>query len=324
MRIVFLGATKFSEEMLKVILENNFSVDAIFSIPKDFNIKMRGSTHSEKYVNSNFTDLHLLAQNHHIPCYDVGGGGNNLSDYYDFIENLKPDIILVLGWYYIVPKKIRNLARIGTFGIHASLLPNYAGGSPLVWALINGEEKTGITMFKIEDGIDDGDILSQSVIHISFADTISSLYDKVIIQSKKMLVREINKLQDGTATFTPQDKEKIKPLPIRSPDDGLIDWSKSNIEIYNFVRAQTKPYPCAFSYIDSVKIKFISVEVANLDRDCSDVLAGTIFLNEGDILIKAGIAFVRPLMIEALDKVLSFNDYFYSLNNIDLKIFKNE
>ena len=323
MRIVFLGATKFSEEMLKVILENKHSVEAVFSIPKTFEIRKRGNIEAEKYVNSNFSDLKAMALSRGIPCYDVAGNGQNLAQHFDMIAELNPDVILVLGWYYIVPKKIRDLAKKGTFGIHASLLPDYAGGSPLVWAIINGEEKTGITMFKIEEGIDDGDILAQKEIRIDFDDTIESLYTKVTVESKEMLIRELQRLANDTAVFKKQIKDKIKPFPIRTPDDGLIDWAKTNLKIYNFVRAQTKPYPCAFSFFDSKKIKFISVALAELEGNFTHVQNGSIILQNQDYYIRSGDSFIRPMIIEVFDETMTFSKYFNEIN-INERKFENE
>lgn len=322
MRVVFLGATKFSEEMLFVLLENRISVEAIFSIPKEFQIKKRGSNQPEKYENSNYSNMEIIASKAKIPFYLVSGGDQSISSYHDVIASLQPDIILVLGWYFLVPKSIRDLSKIGTFGIHASLLPEYAGGSPLVWALINGEKKTGITMFKIEEGIDDGDILAQKEIEIDFCDTIGSLYSKVTEASKKMLFWELQKLSLNQASFVKQDKERIKPLPIRKEEDGLIDWSKSDIEIYNFIRAQTKPYPCAFSFFNSEKIKFLAVSLVTIKEKYAEYKNGSVIFNNGDFFIKVGNTVIKPLEIEVRGKIIPFNKYFGNKNIVE-NIFSN-
>lgn len=323
MKVVFLGATKFSEEMLKVLLANKVSVEAVFSIPQDFELKKKSEANSEKYKNSNFADIEGLAKQHNIPCYLVSGGEQTLSSYRSVIEKIKPDVILVLGWYYIVPKSIRALARLGALGIHASLLPDYAGGSPLVWALINGEKKTGISMFQIEDGIDDGDLVAQQEIAIADDDTIASLYAKVTEASKEMLVREMKNLAEGKAVFKKQNKDLIKPLPIRTEKDGLIDWDKSATQIYNFVRAQTKPYPCAFSFIESEKIKFISVAVADDSSVDHSIQNGTLISTANGFLIKTQNSSVRPIEIEVAGERYSFSEYFKN-KNLSEKCFKNE
>lgn len=323
MKVVFLGATKFSEEMLKVLLANKISIEAVFSIPQSFELKKKGEVSSAKYQNSNYSDIETMAKNNGIPCYLVSGGDQTLASYREVIEKIQPDVILVLGWYYIVPKSIRSLARLGTFGIHASLLPDYAGGSPLVWALINGEKKTGISMFQIEDGIDDGDLLAQQEITIADDDTIGTLYAKVIEASKDMLAREMKNLSEGKVNFTKQNKELIKPLPIRTEQDGLIDWNKSDAEIYNFVRAQTKPYPCAFSFLDAEKIKFISVSKEKLEDKYSSLENGSVVSTSQGFVVKAKDGAIKPREVEIAGEIYLFSEYFKN-KNINEKCFKNE
>jgi methionyl-tRNA formyltransferase len=179
--------------------------------------------------------------------------GKSISAYLELLEELKPDIILVMGWYYMVPEKIRNSAKYGAWGIHASMLPKYAGGAPLVWAIINGEDSTGVTLFKLDNGVDDGDIIIQKEIPIKFEETINDVYEKVIIVSKEILLNAINSID--TIIPIAQDKSIIEVFPQRSPDDGEIDFSKPSKIIYNFIRAQSAPYPGAFfRTVDGKKI----------------------------------------------------------------------
>ncbi len=242
MKIIFLGATKFSEDILNHILNNKIDVSALFTIPQEFGI----SYSNTKVKNYNYSELEVVAKKNNIPCYyvDSSENGKKINDYYDVIKSIEPDVILIMGWYYMVPKKIRDIATYGAWGIHASMLPDYAGGAPLVWAIINGEKETGISLFKLDDGVDDGDIISQEKIIIEEEDSIKEVYEKVTIASKKIL---LNALQDiSKITFTPQDKSKIKIYPQRKPDDGELDLTKTSRELYNFIRAQSSPYPGAF------------------------------------------------------------------------------
>ena len=141
MKIIFLGCTKFSEELLQdILLNTSVEIAAIFTIPQDFHI----SYSKTKVHNTNFSDLKPYAVLHNIPIYEVDSiRGKRITDYKILLQEIKPDVILVLGWYYMVPKSIRDLAKLGAWGIHASLLPRYAGGAPLVWAMINGEKESG-------------------------------------------------------------------------------------------------------------------------------------------------------------------------------------
>lgn len=143
MKIVFLGCTKFSEELLNSLIDNNINISAIFTIPQEFTIR-----NNEKVINRNYVDMSSISKSNNIPLYFVDEN-NKLSSYENIIRDINPDIILVLGWYYIVPKVIREIPKYGACGIHASLLPKYAGWAPLVWAIINGEKKIWSYIFSI-------------------------------------------------------------------------------------------------------------------------------------------------------------------------------
>jgi methionyl-tRNA formyltransferase len=251
MNIVFLGCTSFSETILKELIKlKSVTIKAIFSIPVEFSI----SYSKEKVRNTNFVDLSTYAQDLNIPFYWVDSEkGRRITDYADTLKELNPDVILVMGWYYMVPKKIRELADYGAWGIHASLLPNFAGGAPLVWAIIEGEKSTGVSLFKLSDGVDDGDIIAQAEFPIEPNDTIKEVYNKATSASldvlKDVFSRGIDQLQVKV-----QDKSKIKVYPQRSPADGEIDWTWPAEKIRNFIRAQTKPYPGAWTTINDKKV----------------------------------------------------------------------
>tara|TARA_Y100001958_G_C21241023_1_gene568759 strand:+ start:2489 stop:3268 length:780 start_codon:yes stop_codon:yes gene_type:complete len=258
MRIVFFGCTKFSEYLLKNLLAKNHSVVGVFSIPKEFNI----SYSNTKVKNSNYADLEILAKKNHIPHFEVDSvSGKKISDYSPVIKKLKPDVILVLGWYYMVPKVIRDIPKHGAWGIHASLLPKYAGGAPLVWSIIEGEKETGVTLFRMDSGVDDGDIIAQKKFSILENDTIKEVYEKAGTLSIKILDETLN---SNNIQFIPQDKNNIELYPQRSPEDGLIDWSWGVKRIKNFIRAQTKPYPGAFTILNNKKITIWDADIEEL------------------------------------------------------------
>jgi len=167
-----------------------------------------------------------------------------------------PEFILVVGWYHIVPKEIRDMAKRGAVGLHASMLPNYRGGAPLVWALINGESETGISLFYLDDGVDTGNIISQRKIPIKLNDTIKTLYAKAEEEGINLLVENLPLIVENKQTVFQQPMPNAfhqKVWAQRSPDDGLINWNSSALELYNFIRAQTKPYPGAFTYLHGKK-----------------------------------------------------------------------
>jgi methionyl-tRNA formyltransferase len=174
--------------------------------------------------------------------------------YIKTIQAWGPDFGLAIGWYYMVPRVVRDLFPLGIAGMHASLLPKYRGGSPLVWAIINGEAKTGVTLFYFDDGVDTGEIISQVEIKITRDDTIKTVYEKATQISRDILREYIPLIRQGIAPRIPQDHRVATQFPQRKPEDGLLDWSKSAEEIQNFIRAQTKPYPGAFTFVQGKKV----------------------------------------------------------------------
>ncbi|WP_024954308.1 methionyl-tRNA formyltransferase [Sulfurospirillum arcachonense] len=254
----FFGATNYSKELLLFLIEKSFFPKVVFSIPQEFNI----SYSDKKVKNTNYSNLKEIADIYNIPYYEIDSiNGKKTKDYEPIIKELNLDLILVLGWYYMLPKSTRKLSKYGAWGIHASLLPKYAGGAPLNWAIINGEKETGVTLFHMEDGVDDGDIIAQKSFTIEHEDTIKEVYDKATIASKEILLEVL--FEDiKNIKFIPQDKSKIEIFPQRKPEDGKIDLSKSSIELYDFIRAQSDPYPGAF--IETRDGKKLIIEKARL------------------------------------------------------------
>ena len=166
----------------------------------------------------------------------------------------KPDLLLVLGWYYMVPMAIIQTARLGCAGIHASLLPRYRGGAPIPWAIINGETRTGITLFYFDDGVDTGDVIAQRNFPIEQDDTCATVYDKATQASIETLRELLPLMAKGAAPRRRQDESQATQFPQRSPEDGCIDWGCGAKRIYDFVRAQTRPYPGAFTSFRGEKV----------------------------------------------------------------------
>jgi methionyl-tRNA formyltransferase len=258
MNIVFFGATELGYKCCRLIIEEKLAdITGIFTIPKQFNI-----SYSDKPVNNvNFADFHDLGKEFGIPVTDVTG---KMGSYYENIKKLAPDLIVVIGWYYMVPQAIRNAAAKGCVGMHASLLPKYRGGAPLVWAIINGEEKTGLSFFYLDDGVDSGDIIAQHEIEIKETETIKDIIDKVTVSAIDITREYIPKLANGTAPKIKQDESKATTVPQRKPDDGLIDWNWDVKRIKNFIRAQTKPYPGAYTIINGKKISIWDAEITEI------------------------------------------------------------
>ncbi|HEY3113542.1 MAG TPA: methionyl-tRNA formyltransferase [Gemmatimonadaceae bacterium] len=255
MRTIFFGATDLGYQCCERLLDRGENIVGLFTIPREFRISY---SPTQPVKNVLFRDLHQLADRHGIPLVEVTG---KMDEYIGKVAELHPDLIVVIGWYYMVPRRMRELASKGCVGVHASLLPRYRGGAPLVWAMINGEPEAGVTLFHFADGIDDGDIIAQQSFPIESTDTIREVLDKATRASIEIVETYLPRLAEGTAPRTAQDHSRATVLPQRSPDDGLIDWAWDPVRINNFIRAQTKPYPGAFTYIGGKRVTIWSADV---------------------------------------------------------------
>jgi methionyl-tRNA formyltransferase len=255
MRTVFFGASALGYECCESLLKNGHDIVALFTIPKAFNI----SYSPNKAVNNVlYKDFHVLGNQYNIPVYEVN---QNMKDFKEIIETLKPDFYLAIGWYYMIPNSILKLASKGAAGLHASLLPKGRGNAPLVWSIINGDKETGISLFYFSDGVDDGDIIAQRKIAIDENETIKTLLEKTEKEAKSLIVEMLPLIEQDKAPRVPQQNEFATYFPKRSPEDGLIDWSLSPLEIDRFIRAQTKPYPGAFIIINGKKVIIWDAEI---------------------------------------------------------------
>lgn len=252
MNIVFIGASAFGEKCLRHIVKisrnsDDIRITGVVTAPCQFPI----SYNKKGMTNVLHADVTSICHEHNIEMTTITDGmrGEGL---FNTVEAWKPDLFIVAGWYHMVGKKWRDLAP--AYGLHASLLPDYSGGAPLVWAIINGERETGITMFEFDEGVDSGRILGQKRTSIHDDDTIKTVYARIEDLGLDLLSDVLPKIANGSASFTTQDASKRRLVPQRKPEDGLIDWNQDAATIYNFVRAQTKPYPGAFFMNDGKKI----------------------------------------------------------------------
>lgn len=185
----------------------------------------------------------------------------NRTDSEKIILEVNPDICFVAGWYYIFSEKILNRVPNGFIGIHHSLLPKYRGGSPLVWSIINGDEFTGTSIFKFSPGMDDGPLYAQQKIEIANTDYVSDVLDKCNNAAIEMLAKNFAAIVDGSLKAKAQNLKDSTFCALRTPDDGLINWNWQAQKIYNFIRAQAPPYPCAFTFFESEKLSILKAEI---------------------------------------------------------------
>lgn len=190
----------------------------------------------------------------------------------EILKNAKLDILFIIGWHQIVPQSVLDSSRI-RLGIHSSFLPKDRGSSPINWEIIRGESKGGVTLFHLTDGVDAGNIVDQESYIIDENDDVATVYEKATLSSLNLLEKNWNDIHSLNPKSINQNENEITVNKQRRPNDGLIDWSKSSKDCYNWIRAQTFPYPGAFTFYKNKKIYLWKSKITNYN-----------FTNPGEII----------------------------------------
>jgi methionyl-tRNA formyltransferase len=248
MRVVFIGSSRFGLRCLDLINRLPFiKIVGVITGLKTFPISYR----PEGVTNVLHADVQAFCNAIDLPCVTLERSMKE-NALHEAVVRWNPDAFLVVGWYHMIPKSWREIAP--AYGLHASLLPDYSGGAPLVWAMINGEKKTGITLFQMDDGVDSGLIVGQVEESILERDTIETLYARIENLGLELLESALLRLASKTADFRAQNESNRRIFPQRTPKDGLIDWTKDAIFIDRFIRAQTRPYPGAYTFLNGDRL----------------------------------------------------------------------
>ncbi|MBQ8197547.1 MAG: methionyl-tRNA formyltransferase [Clostridia bacterium] len=187
------------------------------------------------------------------------------------LKNLKPDIMITCAFGQILSQEILDIAPFGVINIHASLLPAYRGASPIHFAILNGENETGITIMKTDVGIDTGDILLQQSLKIGDDETCGELFDRLSVLGADCIVKALDLIEKGQAKFVKQDDEKASHSKIIRKEMALIDWSKPAQDVVNQIRA-FNPAPVAFTYLNGQPFKIYSAKVCDLSGKAGEIL----------------------------------------------------
>lgn len=236
MRVVMFGYQTWGHRTLKALLDSEHDVVMVVTHPQ--------SDHAyERIWSDSVADL---ATEHGVPVVirqrpDDDGLFHQLAE-------VSPDIIVANNWRTWIPPRIYTLPRHGTLNIHDSLLPKYAGFSPLIWALINGESEVGVTAHMMNEGLDAGDIVSQHAVAVGPTDTATDLFHKTVDLIAPTTLDALEIIAAGQTEFTPQDRSQATFFHKRAEEDIRIDWAWPADALERLVRAQSAPYPSAFTF----------------------------------------------------------------------------
>ncbi|NOY69101.1 MAG: bifunctional UDP-4-amino-4-deoxy-L-arabinose formyltransferase/UDP-glucuronic acid oxidase ArnA [Deltaproteobacteria bacterium] len=243
-------------EGIRALLRNGFKISAVFTHKDDPD------------ENAWFESVAELAAANNIEVFAPDDINHPM--WLERIRRMAPDIIFSFYYRRLIKKKILDIPRLGGFNLHGSLLPRYRGRCPVNWVIVNGETETGVTLHEMTEKPDDGDIVCQEKITVDKDDTAESLHAKMRSAAAGMLDTILPEVRDGVIPKTPQNHESASYFSGRKPEDGAINWHTSSTRIRDLVRAVTRPYPGAFSFIGGRKVIFWEVselpQSANLEK----------------------------------------------------------
>ena len=210
------------------------------------------------------------------------------------IKAMEPDYIFSFYYRNLLKADLLSVPRLGCINLHGSLLPKYRGRVPINWAIINGEKETGVTLHYMTQRADAGDIIAQKRIDIAETDTAKTLFCKAVDAAKTMLAETLPLIRDNKAPRLPQCEDEATVFPGRKPADGEINWNKSAVEINNLIRAVTKPYPGAFSFLGDRKCFIWSAKV----QDSNQGMAPGTVISSNPLVISCGEGAIEVLSAE--------------------------
>ncbi|MDQ1097428.1 MULTISPECIES: methionyl-tRNA formyltransferase [Chryseobacterium] len=235
LKVVFLGTPEFAKTSLEAIHQSRHEVVGVVTVAD------KASGRGQKV---NQSPVKIFAVEHNIPVFQPEKLRN--PEFLEELRMLNADIFVVVA-FRMMPKILFEMPRMGTFNLHASLLPDYRGAAPINYAVINGEEKTGATTFFINEKIDEGNILLQEELDILPDENAGSLHDRLMEMGAGLVVKTLDGLADGSIKEKPQPQvEHPKNAYKIFKEDTRINWAKNSKEVHQFILGMS-PYPAAFT-----------------------------------------------------------------------------
>ncbi|QGK77024.1 methionyl-tRNA formyltransferase [Flavobacterium sp. SLB02] len=287
LRIIFMGTPEFAVGILDTIIKNNYDVVGVITAadkPAGRGQKIKYSAVKEYALANNLTLLQPT----------------NLKDesFLTELKALNANLQIVVA-FRMLPKVVWEMPSLGTFNLHASLLPNYRGAAPINWAIINGETKTGVTTFFIDDKIDTGAMILNSEIAIEPEENAGQLHDRLMLLGSKTVIDTLKVIESRKVTTTIQeDDAEIKTAYKLNKENCKIDWTKSGDEINNLIRGLS-PYPASWCFLkDKNEELSIKIYEAKLVSESHSYEVGSLISSKKEIKIAIKDGFVQLLSLQ--------------------------
>ena len=249
MRIIFMGTPDFSVGTLEMLIQAGHEI--VLAVTQPDKPKGRHKAMQPPPVKE-------AALAHGIEVYQPRRVRE--PECIEYLRRLHPDIIVVVAFGQILPKEILELPPKGCINVHASLLPKYRGAAPIQWAVINGEPVTGVTTMRMDEGLDTGDIILKTEVPLQEGETGGTLFERLAKTGAELCIQTIQAIEQGTATYTPQDHSSATHTTIIKKQLGQLDWAKPAKELERLIRG-LNPWPSAYTYLDGKTLKIWKANV---------------------------------------------------------------
>lgn len=302
LRIVYMGTPDFAVESLKALVEGGYNVVGVVTMP-DKPIGRHGSVLQASPVKQYAIEKGLKVLQP-VKLKDEA--------FVEELRSLNADLQIVVA-FRMLPEVVWNMPRLGTFNLHASLLPQYRGAAPINWAVINGDTETGITTFFLQHEIDTGRVIQQVKVPISDTDNVGDVHDRLMMLGGQLVVETVDNIINGTVTSVEQDDmlaegEDLRPAPKIFHDTCRIDWKGMNMkQIYDFIRGLS-PYPAAWTeLVNGDKVLSVKIfEAEKIPADSSQYNRGAILTDgksEVKVAVDGGYVRVKTMQIAGKKKM---------------------
>ena len=307
MRVIFMGTPDFAVGTLEAIIEAGHEVVLVVTQPD----KPKGRSGALQ-----FPPVKECALAYDIEVFQPAR--IRLEENVEYLRKYNADIMVVAAFGQILPKSILDMPKYGCINVHASLLPKYRGAAPIQWSILNGDEFTGVTIMRMDVGMDTGDMIAKREIRIAEDETGGSLFDKLAELGAQLCVETMSRIEAGTATYIPQDESQATHVSMISKELGDIDWNRSAVEIERLIRG-LNPWPSAYTTLDGKTFKIWKAKVVS---DANEYQPGCIIkVNKDSMEVQTGNGVLALLEVQLEGKKRMETDAFLRGYNVNVGTF---
>lgn len=272
-KIIFMGTPNFSVSVLKGLIDSQYDVVAVVTQPDRPVGRKRVLT---------APPVKQLALTHDIQVYQPERISGSVE--LDQLINLEADLIVTAAYGQFIPTRLLEAPNFGAINVHASLLPKYRGGAPIHYAIWKGEQETGISIMYMVKKMDAGDVLAQAAIPIEKSDDVGSMFEKLAVFGRDLLLETLPELFANKLVAIPQNEEEVTFSPTISKEEEQLNWSETAIEIDRHVRG-FRPFPSTYTWLDNQRVKIWQGQAVDFTSSTEEAETGTIVAIEDDCLI---------------------------------------